>query len=67
MAILRTAAMCASLVLLLAAAPSTVRAADAWGCSYEKCTAYCTKVGGKYCTTYCGKRLQEKRNAKICP
>lgn len=67
MTILRAAATCASLLVLLAAVPSTARAADAWGCSYEKCVAYCTKVGGKFCTNYCGKRLQEKRNAKICP
>jgi len=42
---------------------ATLAAADAWGCSYDKCVAYCTKVAGKYCT----KRLKEKILAKTCP
>ena len=46
---------------------STPAAADAWGCSYDKCVAYCTKVAGKYCTSYCTKRLKEKVLAKTCP
>lgn len=66
MTVVRAAATCASLLVLLAAAPSPVQAADAWGCNYDKCVAYCTKVSGKFCTIYCGKRLQEKRNAKVC-
>lgn len=41
-------------------------AADAWGCDYDKCVAYCTKVSGKTCSTYCQRRLQEKRAEKIC-
>lgn len=45
---------------------SQARAADAWGCDYDKCVAYCTKVSGKHCTTYCQRRLQEKRADKIC-
>jgi hypothetical protein len=56
----------AVVLTILAAAPTSVRAADAWGCSYEKCTAYCTKVGGKHCTSYCDRRLQDKRRDKIC-
>jgi hypothetical protein len=46
---------------------STPAAADAWGCSYDKCVAYCTKIAGKYCTSYCTKRLKEKVLAKTCP
>jgi hypothetical protein len=46
---------------------STAAAADAWGCSYDKCVAYCTKVSGKYCTAYCTKRLKEKIQEKTCP
>ena len=45
---------------------STPAMADAWGCSYDKCIAYCTKVGGRYCTSYCTKRLKEKVLAKTC-
>lgn len=55
-----------AVTMILAATPGTARAADAWGCSYDKCTAYCTKVGGKHCTTYCERRLQEKRRDKVC-
>lgn len=59
--------LAASLVMMtVAAVPETARAADAWGCSYDKCVAYCTKVGGKQCTTYCDRRLQEKRRGGIC-
>ncbi len=47
------------------AGPDTARA-DAWGCNYDKCVAYCTKVSGKTCTTYCDRRLQEKRRGGIC-
>lgn len=43
------------------------RAADAWGCSYDKCVAYCAKVGGQRCSTYCTKKLQEKQLTKVCP
>ena len=42
-------------------------AADAWGCSYDKCVAYCTKVSGQRCSAYCTKKLQEKQLSKICP
>jgi hypothetical protein len=52
--------------LIVMAAPTTARAADAWGCNYDKCVAYCTKVGGKICTTYCERRLQDKRRDKVC-
>lgn len=47
------------------AAPTPVRA-DSWGCNYDKCIAACAKAGGKYCTTYCERRLQDKRRDKIC-
>ena len=50
-----------------AAISSTPAAADAWGCSYDKCVAYCTKVSGKYCTNYCTRRLKEKQSEKTCP
>jgi hypothetical protein len=53
------------IVMLFATAPDTALA-DSWGCSYEKCAAACAKAGGKYCTTYCGRRLQDKRRDKIC-
>ncbi|HAO41736.1 MAG: hypothetical protein EKK35_18595 [Bradyrhizobiaceae bacterium] len=46
--------------------PDTARAADAWGCNYDKCVAYCTKVSGKNCTIYCERRLQDKRRDKVC-
>lgn len=65
MPFIRLAAVCASLLMLSVAAPSTARA-DAWGCNYDKCVAYCTKVAGKTCTTYCERRLQEKRRDKVC-
>jgi hypothetical protein len=55
-----------AVVAMCAATPDTARAADAWGCNYEKCAAYCTKVGGKHCTTYCERRLQDKRRDKVC-
>ncbi|MES2196948.1 MAG: hypothetical protein V4517_21230 [Pseudomonadota bacterium] len=45
---------------------SSASAADAWGCSYDKCVAYCTKVAGKYCSQYCSKRLTEKQLQKVC-
>ena len=54
-------------LLLCASASINSAAADAWGCSYDKCVAYCTKVAGKYCTYYCTKRMKEKILAKICP
>lgn len=41
--------------------------ADAWGCSYEKCLAVCTKAGGQRCSLYCTKKLQEKQTSKVCP
>jgi len=57
----------ASVVMMaFAAAPQMVRAADAWGCDYDKCVAYCTKVSGKVCSTYCDRRLQDKRRDKVC-
>ncbi len=65
MPLIRVAVACASLFALNALVPSAARA-DAWGCSYDKCVAYCTKVSGKFCTTYCDRRLKEKRNEKIC-
>ena len=65
MSLIRVAVACASLLFLSVAAPSAARA-DAWGCSYEKCVAYCTKVGGKQCTVYCGRRMKEKQDQKIC-
>jgi hypothetical protein len=46
---------------------TSARAADAWGCSYEKCLAYCSKVGGQRCSTYCTNKLREKQLAKTCP
>jgi len=57
--------LAAFVVMILAASPSTARA-DVWGCSYDKCVAYCTKVSGKHCSTYCERRLQDKRRDKIC-
>jgi len=53
-------------VMMFVAAPEPVRAADVWGCNYDKCVAYCTKVSGKTCTTFCERRLQDKRRDKIC-
>lgn len=48
--------------------PNRAAAADAWGCSYDKCIAYCTKVsGGGQCSFYCTRRLKEKRLSKVCP
>lgn len=35
-------------------------------CSYDKCVAYCTRIAGKHCSTYCERRLQDKRRDKIC-
>jgi hypothetical protein len=64
MLLIRSLVACA-VVMTFAAAPTAVRA-DSWGCSYEKCTAACAKAGGKYCITYCEKRLQDKRRDKIC-
>lgn len=49
----------------LAAAPSAV-AADAWGCSYEKCLTVCQKTGAVRCTDYCSKALAEKQRSKVC-
>jgi len=66
MSLFRAALACVSLLVLSGALPSEARAADAWGCSYEKCVAYCTKVGGKTCSVYCEHRLQDKRRDKIC-
>lgn len=43
------------------------RAGDAWGCSYDKCLAYCTKVGGQRCSAYCTTKLKEKQLSKVCP
>jgi hypothetical protein len=40
--------------------------ADTWGCSYEKCLPACTKAGGKFCTSYCSKALNDKRIAGTC-
>jgi hypothetical protein len=52
---------------LLPAAPGRAAAAkDAWGCSLDKCIAYCTKIGGKLCNTYCTKRMNEKQAGGIC-
>lgn len=39
---------------------------DAWGCDLDKCIAYCTKVAGKSCASYCDKRLNVKRGAGVC-
>lgn len=55
-----------AVVMIFAAAPDTARAADTWGCNYDKCVAYCTKVSGKNCTVYCERRLQDKRRDKLC-
>lgn len=41
-------------------------ATDVWGCNYDKSVVYCTKVGGKHCTTHCERRLQDKRRDKVC-
>jgi len=65
MTLFRAAFACALLLVLSTAAPSGARA-DVWGCNYEKCVAYCTKVSGKICTVYCERRLQEKRRDKVC-
>jgi hypothetical protein len=54
-----------AVVMTFAAAPDAARA-DAWGCSYDKCVAYCTKVAGKHCSNYCDRRLQDKRRDKVC-
>lgn len=55
------------IVMIFAAAPGPAGAAsDTWGCNYDKCIASCLKAGGKHCTTYCERRLQEKRRDKIC-
>ncbi|WP_024577425.1 MULTISPECIES: hypothetical protein [unclassified Afipia] len=54
------------IVMIFASVPDTARAADAWGCDYDKCVAYCTKISGKHCTTHCERRLQDKRRDKIC-
>lgn len=58
--------LASAVIMILAAAPDAARAADVWGCNYEKCVAYCTKVSGKTCTTYCERRLQDKRRENIC-
>lgn len=63
---IRAAIASALLLLLSAAVPDTARAADAWGCNYDKCTAYCIKVSGKNCSVYCERRLQDKRRDKVC-
>ncbi len=55
-----------AVVMIFAAAPDTARAADAWGCNYDKCLAICTKLSGKNCTVYCERRLQDKRRDKVC-
>ncbi|MGD9838906.1 MAG: hypothetical protein AB7F72_11410 [Afipia sp.] len=54
-----------AVVMSFASVPDTARA-DAWGCSYDKCVAYCTKIAGKHCSTYCERRLQDKRRDRIC-
>jgi hypothetical protein len=46
---------------------TTPARADAWGCSYDKCVAYCTKVGGQRCTSYCTSKLRDKQLSKVCP
>lgn len=51
---------------LLMSAGSPVRAADAWGCSFEKCLQVCAKLAGKNCSMYCNNRLADKRRDKIC-
>lgn len=53
-------------VMIFAAVPDTARAADSWGCNYDKCLVSCAKAGGKHCTTYCERRLQDKRRDKVC-
>lgn len=56
-----------AVVMTFAAVPDTARAAtDVWGCNYDKCVSYCTKMAGKHCTTYCERRLQDKRCDKVC-
>jgi len=47
-------------------AGSPAAAADAWGCSYEKCLTVCDKAGGKNCSGYCSKQLAEKQKSKVC-
>jgi hypothetical protein len=62
--------MCLTLLIAMAGFDlcSTVPArADAWGCSYEKCVAYCMKVGGQRCSAYCTNKLREKQLSKACP
>ncbi|PDT90106.1 hypothetical protein CO669_11615 [Bradyrhizobium sp. Y36] len=56
----------AAITCIELSSPTPARA-DAWGCSYEKCLAYCAKVGGQRCSTYCTKKLQEKQASKACP
>jgi hypothetical protein len=54
------------LVIAFSTATSSSALADTWGCSYEKCIAVCGKAGGKYCSSYCTKELQEKQRSKVC-
>ena len=56
----------AVVVMIFVTVSDAARAADAWGCNYDKCVAYCTKVSGKNCTVYCERRLQDKRRDKVC-
>jgi hypothetical protein len=55
-----------ALILIAGGATSEVRAADAWGCSFDKCIQVCTKLAGKNCSKYCNDRLADKRRDKIC-
>jgi hypothetical protein len=48
------------------AGSSTASAAEAWGCSYEKCLSVCSKAGGKNCSHYCSNKLVEKQKSKVC-
>lgn len=67
MNIISGVAAAATIFLLSIATTSAARAADAWGCSYDKCLTVCAKAsGGQRCSAYCGKALRDKQLAKVC-
>jgi hypothetical protein len=55
-----------ALILIAGNGTSEVSAADAWGCSFDKCLQVCGKLAGKNCNKYCNDRLADKRRDKIC-
>jgi hypothetical protein len=56
----------AAFILFASFAATPSAAADAWGCSYEKCLTVCQKAGGQHCTAYCTKALRDKQTSKVC-